>query len=286
MDFFTDYVTARQATPDLMVANVTDDFDLYCISAYSCRCIQLSGTRRLNTSRRVGFPVQLLQRRWFKQATWGSTHWQKSCDYASSTFPPVHLALPGNKPSLTRKLLERVSKSQLFSLLSMLTASDNEAWKAFVAKNVREGSHGTTTGKISYPFFLIHLEARLPHSVSHSYICVLISLCHPQCCWHLGSTSFSLTAKGTVSLGRLLCACCFQHYIMDFLNGLCYQCNYSHFRKDITAVESLPVFSDISHVNYTFSSGIHLSIYVSAFTLLSRTTLLKTYFKAHFKSVD
>lgn len=114
--------------------------------------------------------------------------------------------------------------------------------------------------------------------------CVATSLCNPQGCWHLGSTSFSLRAKGTMSLGRLLCASCFQHYIKDFPKGLCYQYNYSHFRKDITAAESLPVCSDIPHVNYTFNSGIHLSIYLRPFTLLSMNTLLKTYFKAHFKS--
>lgn len=227
----------------------------------------------------------MAQTGYFGEVTYQVPTGQEICDYTSSTFPLAHLALPGNKPSLTRKALGRASKrcSQLFSLLSMVAASDNEAWKAVVAKNVREGSHGTTTSKISYPFFLIHPEARLPHPVSHSSH-VFVSLRNSQCRQHLRSTSLTLTAKGIMSLGRLLHASCFQHCIMDFPKGLCYQYNYSHFTEDITAAESLPVFSEISHVNYIFSSGIHLSIYLSPFTLLSRTTLLKTYFKAHFKS--
>lgn len=227
------------------------------------------------------FPAQLLWRRWFKQPTLG----QEICDYTSFAFPLAHLGLPGNKPNLTRKVLERVNKrgSQLFSLLSVIAASDNKAWKAVVAKNAREGSHGTLLAKFhTLSFWYIFGQAPSP------CVSLLYFMCSYPCAIHSGAgtlgTSFSLAAKGVMSLGRLLHASCFQHYSMDFPKGLCYQYNYSHFRGDITAAESLPVFLGIPHVNYIFTSGMHLSIYLSSFTLLSRTTLLKTYFKAHFKS--
>lgn len=154
-----------------------------------------------------------------------------------------------------------------------------------MVKKVREGGCGTMTGKISYPFLLILLEAKLLCSVSQSYIiCVHTLMCNPQCCQHLGNMFFTLTAKGIMPLGWLLYPSCCQHFIMDFPKGSCYQHNYSHFTEDITATESLPIFWKISHVNYRFSSGVHWSIYSKPFTLLFRTTLLKTYFKAHFKS--
>lgn len=140
------------------------------------------------------------------------------------------------------------------------------------AKNDREGNHGTA-GKISYPVFPTHLKARLPCPVSHSCICCVHIPVQSAMLPTLREQPFTLAAKGILSLGRLLCASCFQRCILNFQKGLCYQYNYSHFTEDITAAESLPVFSEISHVNYIFTPGIHLSIYLSPFRLLSGTTL-------------
>lgn len=111
-----------------------------------------------------------------------------------------------NKPSLVSKALERASKrqSQSPSLPSVGAASAQEAWKAIVTKNVREGSSGTTACKISYLFFVILLKPKFPCSVFRSYVIpVDILMCDPRCCRHLRSTSFTLTAKGIMSLGRL-----------------------------------------------------------------------------------
>lgn len=213
----------------------------------------------------------------FKQATLGQYplgRWFVITPLLLSHFQEINQVSPGRKSKQNIKLV--------VLLLSVVAASDNEAWKTVVVKNVSEGSHGTMTGKISYPFLKTDSLALCLTPISY----VFISLCNLQCCRHLGSTSFSLTAKGIMSLGRLLYASCFQHYIMDFPKGLWYQYNYSHFREDITAAESLPVFSEISHVNCIFSSGIHLSIYLSPFTLLSRTTLLKAYFKPTLNPID
>lgn len=94
-----------------------------------------------------------------------------------------------NKPSLFRKGIGKNKQKTTF-----VARPPSLLWeqllirKAVVAKNVREGNAGMTTGKISYPFFPVLLEAKLPCSVSHSYFIYVHSLtCNPQCCWHLGS---------------------------------------------------------------------------------------------------
>lgn len=102
LDFFTDHVAAWQATPNLMASNVTADFVLYYIPACSCWCMQLSGTRRLNPSRR-DFLLSCCRGDGSNRLLQGSTHWAGDFDYTSSTFPPAHLALPGNKQSITRR---------------------------------------------------------------------------------------------------------------------------------------------------------------------------------------
>lgn len=142
------------------------------------------------------FPAQLLPRGWFKQAALG----QEICDYTSFAFLLAHLGLPGNKPNHTRKVLERVSKreSQLLSLLSVIAASDNKAWKAVVAKNAREGSLGTPLAKFhTLSFWYIFWPGSLTLCLTAIFY-VLIFLCNPQWCRHLGHIFLSGSKRSHV----------------------------------------------------------------------------------------
>lgn len=125
--------------------------------------------------------------------------------------PPLHSHflnqhLPVNKPSLTRKALEKSNRKArwLPSYLSVGVASDKEAWKVVMAKKIRALNWQNF---ISFFFFLVLLQAKPSRSASHYYIiCVHILMHDPLCASTWGAHLSLCQQKTSHPLGD----CCMQ----------------------------------------------------------------------------
>lgn len=191
-----------------------------------------------------------------------------------------------NKPSLISKALGRARKGKVGRPLSLLWEQllMRRLGKQLWLKTSGRGTLGPPPAKFHPPSFRSFSKpsslAPCPSPIAY----VFVSSCAPAASSAPRDRVFHSDSKGNhVPREAAVCKLLSTLY-HGFPERLMLSVQLLPFYRGHNCSWELTGVSEISHMNYIFSSGIHLSIYISPFTLLSRTTLLKTYFKAHFKS--